>query len=175
MCRKSTKSSNSKRKKKSALQNSFLFRDVYAQEVRLKLNGETSISSTPGTVLSFIARIIIALLIFERFMSLNSFNRFTITEYDSKIEFTKGAYTTDDLNFESNRLELMIGFDRMVPPEIGRFNFGLLQVDEDGIVQGLDPIDSVNCKRPNELNLKQEGITFAERELGKTYEDDFVL
>lgn len=59
-------------------------------------------------------------------MALNSFSRFTITEYDSKIVFTEGEYSTDNLNFDSNHLEFMIGFDRMVPPEIGRFNFGMI-------------------------------------------------
>ena len=99
-------------------------------------------TSKSGAFLSFLGRAFLLFFIIERIMAFNSFDKFKITGYESRITFEEGAYTTDDLNFESNKLDFMIGFDRLVPTEVGRFDFSILTFGTDREIIGLDSIES---------------------------------
>ena len=69
----------------------------------------------------------------------------------------------------------MIGFDKKVPPEIGRFNFVVITKSDTGEIDAMDPVEFMECPGANTDGEKYAEILFAERELGKAYGKDFSL
>lgn len=63
----------------------------------------------------------------------------------------------------------MIGFDKIMPEEIGQFNFNLLTYSADGTLIDLQPIDAIDCLETH------KGVEYAVRELGSAYKLQFNL
>ena len=63
----------------------------------------------------------------------------------------------------------MVGFDQLLPPEVGRFDFGLLTYGADGLVADLESAGSQVCAADH------PGVRSAERETGRTYGESFEL
>jgi len=115
----------------------FLCRDLYAEEIRLKVQGETEVPSTHGRVLSFLVRIIALAYFIDRMLAWQSFEKFKMSSYLTKTNIISGEYSVQDLNFEAQEFDLLIGFDKIVPPELGHFDFNLLTYGGDGKLMDL--------------------------------------
>lgn len=63
----------------------------------------------------------------------------------------------------------MIGFDRLVPPELGYFDFYLITHGPDGTILDLQNIKGVECSPDH------EGVQYAVRELDLAYNIQFSM
>ena len=76
-------------------------RDLYAEEVKLKVQGETEVPSNHGRALSFLVRLLALAFLVERLLAWQSFDKFKMHSYLTKTNVVSGQYTTDDLNFDA--------------------------------------------------------------------------
>ena len=82
----------------------------------------------------------------ERLIGWYSINRFELKTYETRIDVTEASgYTTDNFNFKSAQFEYMIGFDRILPQEIGRIETTLATYGSDGKVTDLELLTTVDC------------------------------
>ena len=172
MCFKSKKNEGAphgeRAKKKGAMQR-YLCKDMYAQEVKFNLKGETEVPSTAGKCLSFSVRMLVLTFLIERLIAWHSFDKFKIQDFETKIDFTDGTYDANSLNFKALDFDMMIGFDKKLAPEVGKFDFNILTFGADGKVSDLELLTSEPCSEDH------DGVIYAAREVGSTYGETFDM
>ena len=142
---------------------------MYAQELRFNLNGKTEVASVSGYCFSLLIRAFVLICLIERLVAWQTLDKFKFEHFDEIIDFEKDEYTLDDLSFSALKFDIMVGFDRILPPEVGRFDFGLLTYGGDGVVSDLRSVSSQTCGEDH------PGVKFAERETGLIYGQSFNL
>ena len=93
------------------------------------MDGQIKLESYSGKCLSILIRALVILCIVERLIAWHSFEQFNVSTYDSKLDYHTGEYRAENMNFKSLSFDFMVGFDTLLPPEIGRFDFSLLTYD----------------------------------------------
>jgi len=147
-----------------------LCKDLYAEEIKFNIKGESQVASVPGQLFSFCVRIMVFVFFADRLFAWHSFDKFQISSYDKILDLKSGKqYSAYSLNFERQGFDFMIGFDAVLPPGIGHFEFSLLTIGEDGRTLEIEGLKSRECPSDH------EGVAYAQRELAKTYRQEFSL
>ena len=151
--------------------------------MKFNINGNTAVPTKAGQFLSFVLRVFLLVFMIERLIAWHSFERFNILTYDTPLMLNEASgYSADNLNLQKAKFEFMVGFDRNLPPEIGRIELSLLTVGADGQVSEIEILSTIPCE---ELAVCEEGeacdgwngIKYVEREIGtnKEYGTDYSM
>lgn len=115
----------------------------------MKVRGESEVPSWPGRILSFVIRLIVLAYFIDRLLAWHSFDKFKVTSYATKVrdesDSEKDSTLKAYLNLAHQDFDFMIGFDQIVPEELGHFDFNLLTYGADGTLLELQSIEATEC------------------------------
>ena len=109
---------------------SFIMGDLYAEPIQLNFKGRNKFVSVTGALFSLLVRTLIITYVFVIVLSKLNNHGEMVHSVPMEINFDQLQGEKDTIAWESTNFDIMVGFDRMLQPNIGRFEFQLLTYEQ---------------------------------------------
>ena len=104
--------------------------DLYAEPIQLNFKGRNKFVSVTGALFSLLVRTLIITYVFVIVLSKLNNHGEMVHSVPMEINFDQLQGEKDTIAWESTNFDIMVGFDRMLQPNIGRFEFQLLTYEQ---------------------------------------------